>query len=127
MLRFLHAVGYLLKNTSVENLLSSLLSIQKGEAAISRSMTMRILTEFSHPKSEATISTQELQNLSPRELDILRELANGSSNGEIAAKLHLSVNTVKHHVHNILAKLNLLNRREVVTFARKHGLIKPSS
>lgn len=121
------AVGYLLKNTSVENLLSSLLSIQKGEAAISSSMTMRILAEFSHPKNETPNSSQDMQNLSPRELDILRELANGASNGEIAAKLHLSINTVKHHVHNILAKLGLINRREAVTFARKHGLIKPPS
>jgi len=119
------AVGYLLKNTSVDHLLCSLHSIEKGEAAISRTMTMRILSEFSHPKSEEIAVSQDLQNLSPRELDILRQLARGISNGEIAAQLHLSVNTVKHHIHNILAKLNLANRREANNFARKHGLLKP--
>ena len=121
------AVGYLLKNTSVDNLLCSLYLIEKGEAAISPTMTMRILSEFSHPKSEEMTDSQDLKNLSPRELDILREVAKGTSNAEIAAHLHLSVNTVKHHIHNILAKLNLTNRREANNFARKHGLLKPPS
>ena len=116
------AKGYLLKNTPVQKLMDSLHSLAKGEAAISRSMTMRILGEFSH--STSSESRQPLENLSPRELDILREMSSGASNAEIASQLYISVNTVKHHIHNILAKLELVNRREAISYARKHALVK---
>ena len=116
------AKGYLLKNTPVQKLMDSLHSLAKGEAAISRSMTMRILGEFSH--STSSESRQPLENLSPRELDILREMSGGASNAEIASRLYISVNTVKHHIHNILAKLELVNRREAISYARKHALVK---
>jgi DNA-binding NarL/FixJ family response regulator len=119
------AKGYLLKNTPVQKLMDSLHSIAKGEAAISPSMTMRILEEFSH--STSFNHNQPLGNLSSRELDILREMASGASNTEIASRLYISVNTVKHHIHSILAKLELNNRREAVSYAREHGLVKSPS
>jgi len=115
------AKGYLLKNTPVQKLLDSLRSLAIGEAAISPSMTMRILEEFSH--STTYDHNQPLVNLSPRELDILREMTGGASNTEIASRLYISVNTVKHHIHSILAKLELKNRREAINYARKHGLV----
>ena len=115
------AKGYMLKNAPVCELMNSLNSLTKGEAAISPSMTLRILEEFSHSTNNGHHQPPDL--LSPRELDILRELSSGASNNEIAARLFLSVNTVKHHIHNLLAKLELENRREAINYARKHGLV----
>jgi len=120
------AKGYLLKNVPVSKLLSSLHSIEKGEAAISRSMTMRILDEFSHTASTVQEQRGLLNNLTPREVEILAEIGTGAANNEIAGRLFLSVNTVKHHVHNIFAKLDFENRREAMNFARTTGLVKKS-
>jgi DNA-binding NarL/FixJ family response regulator len=120
------AKGYLLKNVPVSKLLSALHSIEKGEAAISRSMTMRILDEFSHTVGTAQENRGLLNNLSPREIEILTEIGMGASNNEIAERLFLSVNTVKHHAHNIFSKLGLKNRREAMNFARTTRLVKKS-
>ena len=116
------AKGYLLKNLSVSKLLASLRALERGEAAISRIMMARILTEFaqSHPPTNGAPSP--LIGLTSRELEVLQELANGITNQEIATRLFISENTVKNHIHNILEKLNLHNRREAIEFARKHGL-----
>lgn len=116
------AKGYLLKNVPVAKLVSSLKSIEKGEAAISGSMTMRILEEFSQPHDNGSGVVPIHAILSKREIEILQEIATGASNSEIATKLFLSVNTVKHHVHNILAKLGLENRREAIQYAHQAGL-----
>jgi two-component system nitrate/nitrite response regulator NarL len=120
------AKGYLLKNVPISKLMDALKAIEKGEAAISRTMTMRILDEFSHTRNDERRHPL-LENLSPRELDVLRELSSGGSNNEIADRLFLSVNTVKHHIHNILSKLNLENRHEAISFARKNGVVNNSS
>ncbi len=64
-----------------------------------------------------------LKQLSPRELDVLREMEGGRTNLEIAQRLFLSVNTVKHHVRTILTKLGFVNRRQAAEFARKNGLV----
>jgi two-component system NarL family response regulator len=120
------AKGYLLKNVPVAKLVSSLKSIEKGEAAISGAMTMRLLEEFSQHHNGVSSEIYNTQSvLSQREVEILREIALGASNGEIATKLFLSVNTVKHHIHNILSKLRLENRRAAILYARQAGLIKP--
>jgi two-component system nitrate/nitrite response regulator NarL len=120
------AKGYLLKNVPVAKLISSLKSIEKGEAAISRTMTMRLLEEFSQHHNGVSSEVCNTQSvLSQREVEILREIALGASNGEIATKLFLSVNTVKHHIHNILSKLRLENRRAAILYAQQAGLIKP--
>ena len=119
------AKGYLLKNVPVTKLVSSLKSIEKGEAAISGKMTMRLLEEFSQSHKGVSSEVCNAQSvLSQREIEILREIALGESNGEIAAKLFLSVNTVKHHIHNILVKLKLKNRRAAILYAQQAGLIK---
>ena len=122
------AKGYLLKNVPGAKLVESLKAIERGEAAISGSMTMRILEEFSHNRSNLNGEARNAYKvLSTRELEILREIASGASNSEIAARLFLSVNTVKHHIHNILSKLFLKNRREAVLFAQKAGLVKATN
>ena len=121
------AKGYLLKNVPVAKLISSLKSIEKGEAAISRAMTMRLLEEFSQHHNGVSSEVYNTQSvLSQREVEILREIALGASNGEIATKLFLSVNTVKHHIHNILSKLRLENRRAAILYAQQAGIIKPN-
>ena len=115
------AKGYLLKNMRPSKLIATLRSVQQGESALSRSMTLRLMEELAR--------TKELQQtgdptLTRRELEVLRELASGLSNLEIAERLFISENTVKYHVHSILEKLNLSDRRDAAIYAREHGLIK---
>ncbi len=116
------AKGYLLKNLSVSKLLASLRALERGEAAISRTMMARILEEFAQSTTPSTPAPSPLVGLTSREIEVLQELANGITNQEIATRLYISENTVKNHIHNILEKLNLHNRREAIEFARKHGL-----
>lgn len=116
------AKGYLLKNMRPAKLISSLRSVQQGESAISRSMTLRLMEELARTKEPPRVDEPTLTR---RELDVLRELASGCSNQEIAERLFISENTVKYHVHSILEKLNLTDRRDAAIFARERGLIKP--
>lgn len=116
------AKGYLLKNLSVSKLLASLRALERGEAAISRTMMARILEEFAQSTPSISTSPSPLVGLTSREIEVLQELANGVTNQEIATRLFISENTVKNHIHNILEKLNLHNRREAIDFARKYGL-----
>ena len=118
----LGAKGYMLKNVSSSSLLASLRALHGGEIAMSRKMMSRAL-EYS--QSAPPYSKKDLANiLSPREIDILLELQNDISNSLIAQNLCLSENTVKHHIHNILDKLGVNNRREAGMIARQMGLKK---
>jgi two-component system nitrate/nitrite response regulator NarL len=115
------AKGYLLKNMQPQKLVVALRSVQKGESALSRSMTLRLMEELSRTKkTEYPPET----TLTHRELDVLRALASGLSNQEIADRLVISENTVKYHVHSILGKLGLKDRKEVANYAREHGFIQ---
>lgn len=116
------AKGYLLKNLSVNKLLASLRALERGEAAISRTMMARILEEFAQSESITEPAPSPLVGLTSREIEVLQELSYGITNQEIANRLYISENTVKNHIHNILEKLNINNRREAIEFARKHGL-----
>lgn len=116
------AKGYLLKNLSVSKLLASLRALERGEAAISRTMMARILEEFAAPVQPTVPQPSPLVGLTSREIEVLQELADGITNQEIATRLYISENTVKNHIHNILEKLALHNRREAIDFARKNGL-----
>ena len=118
----LGASGYLLKNVSSSSLLTSLRSLAKGEIAMSRKMMSRIV-EFS--RSSPHIPARDLlTKLSSREVDVLLELQNGASNLQIAQRLVLSENTVKHHIHSILEKLEVENRRQAGILAKQMGLKK---
>lgn len=120
----LGAKGYMLKNVSSSSLLASLRGLRDGEIAMSRKMLSRLL-EFA--RESPTIQKNEiLSKLSRREIDILSELEDGSSNAEIAQRLFLSENTVKHYIHSILDKLGLENRRQAAIIARQLGLSKRS-
>jgi DNA-binding NarL/FixJ family response regulator len=118
------AKGYLLKNVSGAKLLTFLRRTEQGEPAISPDMASRILAEFSRlepPRRERL----ETDQLTLRELEVLKELASGASNREIADHLMIAENTVKSHVRNVLTKLNLRNRREATAFAHSQNLLKP--
>ncbi len=116
------AKGYLLKNLSVNKLLASLRALERGEAAISRVMMARVLEEFAQSTQQPAAGPSPLVGLTSREIQVLEELADGITNQEIAIRLFISENTVKNHIHNILEKLELHNRREAIEFARKNGL-----
>lgn len=115
------AKGYLLKNMQPQKLIVALRSVQKGESALSRSMTMRLMEELSRTKKP---EYPQESTLTHREMDVLRAIASGMSNQEIAKHLFISENTVKYHVHSILGKLGLTDRKEVIAYAREHGLMK---
>jgi two-component system nitrate/nitrite response regulator NarL len=115
----LGANGYMLKNVSSTSLLASLRALEKGEIAMSRKMMSRVLELSQFPQSP---KLGLVNKLSPRELEIVLELQNDASNFEIAQKLFLSENTVKHHIHNILEKFGVTSRREVGIIARQLDL-----
>lgn len=118
----LGAKGYMLKNVNSSDLLSSLRALDKGEKAISRKMMSTVLDEFSRTSSPELVHNNLLTKLSTRELDVLREIESGATNLEIAERLFLSENTVKHHVRNIFEKLGVENRRQAALIARQNGL-----
>lgn len=110
------AKGYLLKNVPVARLLAFLRGLEYGEVAILPAMATRIFEEFSRLTGPVRSRLAESIDLTSRELEVLHELSTGASNREIASRLVIAENTVKNHVHNILAKLKLQNRREAVNF-----------
>ena len=116
------AKGYLLKNTKFEIILCSIKAVERGEAALSRKMTRRLVDEFARQDDGDGPAFSSIDKLTAREFEIFGHLASGASNREIADQLYISENTVKIHVHNILDKLNLRNRREVAKFAHFQGL-----
>lgn len=116
------ARGYLLKNMPVSKLMAALRALERDEAAISRRMAARIMQEFARLSKTGAGSDAALTTLTRRELEVLIALASGASNEEIAGRMFISVSTVKNHIHNILEKLNLKNRRELAHFAERHGL-----
>lgn len=116
------AKGYLLKNMSPSKLVATIRSVQQGESALSRTMTLRLMEELSRTKESENLGDATLAKLTRREMDVLREIAKGSTNQEIAKQLYLSENTVKYHVHSILQKLGLPSRRAAASFAKEHGI-----
>jgi DNA-binding NarL/FixJ family response regulator len=123
----LGAKGYMLKDISSSDLLASLRALNRGEKAVSRKMMSRIMDEFARTPLPEAGNEKLLTRLSPRELDVIREIEAGATNLEIAQHLFLSINTVRHHMRNVLGKLGLKNRRELAVFARKNGLVSKIS
>ena len=115
------ARGFLVKNSSLSRFMAALRALERGEAVIPRAMVGRLLDEIS--RSSTAPELDGLGTLTQRELDVLCELGHSSSNRQIAERLDIAENTVKVHVHNILEKLNLRNRRQAARFARFQGLV----
>lgn len=118
----LGAKGYMLKNVSSSSLIASLRALDQGEIAMSRKMMSKAL-EYSR-FAMTSPSKGIIGKLSPREIDILVELQTDTTNAEIARNLYLSENTVKHHIHNILDKLGIENRRQAGVIARQLDIKK---
>ena len=118
------AIGYLSKRAPVAMLFNTLRGVMRGEAGISGATARRIVDEFARL---SPARSEEETPLTSREVEVLRELANGASNQVIAERLVISENTVKNHVRNILLKLHFHSRHEAADYARRHGLKSPSS
>ena len=119
------AQGYLLKSIRSKDMLEMLRTAAHGEAAITPAMGSRMLEEFRRISQVASQELQEVEALTQRELEILSLVTAGDTNHEIAAKLQISIHTVKTHMRNILAKLHQERRYEAASFALKEGLIPP--
>jgi DNA-binding NarL/FixJ family response regulator len=116
------AKGYLLKSIASTDLLANLQLLEGGEMAISHGMLSRVAQEFARQSLQNEGKVELQSRLSPREAEILQELESGASNIEIAQRLFLSENTVKHHLHNIFEKLEVSNRQSAVALARQMGI-----
>jgi DNA-binding NarL/FixJ family response regulator len=116
------AQGYLLKNLEPYQLFDLLESISRGEAPLSGLIAAKILKEFTEPSQAAPTQPELVEELTPRETDVLQLVASGLTNREIAASLVISENTVKIHLKNILEKLHLQNRIQAAVYAVRQGL-----
>ena len=119
------ARGYLLKDTHPSKLVSELWAVFGGDSALASSMTFRLMKRLSvdqPPEVPHSSSSTSSPTLTFRELDVIRALADGKTNEEIGKQLFLSTNTVKFHVHSILDKLHLKNRKDAAAYARISGL-----
>jgi DNA-binding NarL/FixJ family response regulator len=116
------ASGFLLKDVAAERLFDAVRVVAAGDALLDPSVTRRLVSEFARlrPRRPPT-----LDELTPRETEVLRLLAEGLSNAEIAARLVVSDETVKTHVSRVLLKLNLRDRTQAVVAAYESGLVVP--
>ena len=114
--------GYLLKNLDGDQLFDLLSGIERGEAAMTRGMAARLLKSLAKETSHPTNADE----LTDREIDVLKLVAQGASNHQIAESLNITVNTVKTHLKNILSKLQLENRTQAAAYALKTGLVSSS-
>jgi DNA-binding NarL/FixJ family response regulator len=119
------ASGFLLKDVSPEYLAAAVQLVRSGDALLAPSITRRLVERFASPQEPASSLHSNLAALTPRELEVLRALATGLSNAELAALFHLSEATVKTHITRILAKLNLRDRAQAVVMGYETGLITP--
>jgi NarL family two-component system response regulator LiaR len=112
------ALGYLLKDSTPDQLLESIRQVYRGEPSLEPSIARKVLQELSRPGQ----GKQTTEPLTERELDVLRLIAQGMSNREIAAKIFVAEWTVRSHVSNILGKLHLASRTQAALYALRSGL-----
>ncbi|HEY5051198.1 MAG TPA: response regulator transcription factor [Acidothermaceae bacterium] len=119
------ASGFLLKDAPADQLIAAVRCAATGDALIDPAVTRRLVTRFAHALRPPTGTPERFAALTARELDILRLIARGLNNAEIAAHLVIEESTVKTHVGRILAKLGLRDRVQAVVLAYETGLISP--
>jgi DNA-binding NarL/FixJ family response regulator len=119
------ASAFLLKDSPAEQLANAVRVVADGDALLHPSITRRLIEDFTHRPAPRDGTPPELAGLSERELEVMRSLARGLSNSEIARDLHLSDATVKTHIAHILAKLGLRDRTQAVVTAYETGLVQP--
>jgi Response regulator containing a CheY-like receiver domain and an HTH DNA-binding domain len=113
------AISYLLKDVSPEDLAHAIRAAQRNEAVLHPDVAARLMQEFSAPRPSET----QIDQLTEREMDVLRLIARGKSNKEIADRLVISEKTVKTHVSNILSKLHLADRTQAAIYALRQRLV----
>jgi DNA-binding NarL/FixJ family response regulator len=118
------AQGYLLKSMPSQAFFELMEGVAQGEAPISRGIATKILGEFSRHLQQDAAPASEKEDLTEREIEVLRLVAEGLTNRDIAPRLNITENTVKYHLKNILEKLHLRNRAQAVAYAMQTGLLK---
>jgi DNA-binding NarL/FixJ family response regulator len=119
------AMGYLLKEISIEEVASAIRAVHGGQSLISPSMASKLLTEFASMIKRGDERQQvPAPRLTDREMEVLRLVAKGMNNRDIAKQLFISENTVKNHIRNILEKLQLHSRMEAVVYAVREKLLE---
>jgi two-component system nitrate/nitrite response regulator NarL len=120
------AMGYIVKNTAIETLIPMLRRVLRGEAALNGVMAARVLDAFRELSEQAASCPleEEIPALTAREREVLRCVADGAMDREIADQLTISLSTVKTHVRNILAKLHASSRHQAALLAVREGLIR---
>lgn len=119
------ASGFLLKDVTAERLFDAVRVVAAGEALLAPAITRRLIGEFARLRPRPSTGPQAFAALTPRELDVLRLIAEGLSNPEIADRLVIGEETVKTHVSRVLAKLGLRDRTQAVVTAYESGLVVP--
>jgi DNA-binding NarL/FixJ family response regulator len=121
------ASGFLLKEVTAERLFDAVRVIAAGDALLAPTVTRRLIGEFMRLRPRPPRPPAALAALTPRETEVLRLVAEGLSNTEIAARLFVSAETVKSHVSRVLSKLGLRDRAQAVVAAYESGLVVPRS
>ncbi|WP_026415052.1 response regulator [Actinomadura oligospora] len=117
------ASGFLLKDAPAADLVQGVRVVASGDALLAPSITRRLISDFARRRRHERPSPAASAALTPRERDVLRLIARGMSNAEIAAELVLAEQTVKTHVGHVLTKLGLRDRTQAVVFAYENGLV----
>jgi DNA-binding NarL/FixJ family response regulator len=119
------ASGFLLKDATAEALFEAVRVVASGDALLAPSVTQRLIREFARLRPAVPLPPDRLHELTPRETEVLRLVAEGLSNGEIAERLVVSEETVKTHVSRVLTKLGLRDRAQAVVVAYESRLVAP--
>jgi DNA-binding NarL/FixJ family response regulator len=117
------ASAFLLKAAPPEDLIRAIRVVSTGDALLAPSVTRRLIEEFARRPKPTSRKPKELESLTERELEVLREVARGLTNAEIAGRLHVSETTIKTHVAHLLDKLELRDRVQAVILAYEAGLV----
>ena len=117
------ACGYLLKDASIQDLVSGIRSAARGESLISPHIAAKVLQRVRATSAQPEIEQLIRAELSEREIEVLKLIANGKDNAVIAAELHISPKTVKNHISNILMKLQIDNRIQAAVYAVRSGIV----
>ncbi|ORM29163.1 response regulator transcription factor [Williamsia sp. 1135] len=116
------ASGFMLKDAPAEELVRAVRVVAAGEALLAPSVTRRLIAEVTSRRRPRRAEPGELAGLTPREREVLEQVAEGKSNAEIAGHLFVAEQTVKTHVSNVLSKLHLRDRAQAVVYAYENGV-----
>lgn len=119
------ASGFLLKDATAEELVNAVRVVARGDALLAPAVTRRLIAEFARQRRTLADPSPALDQLTPRELDVLRLIARGLSNSELAQELVVSEHTVRTHISHVFAKLGVRDRAQAVIAAYESGLVVP--